>query len=171
MHAYTTNNEGYKIWVVNRQQYWLIQTERLRQLVSRCLSSLGILTAELEITLVDDPIIHRYNKEYLQHDWPTDVISFDLGTVAASPAYNPSHLHGSLMISAETAVRVANELGHSPDVELLLYAIHGLLHLCGFDDQTAEQASIMRCKEQELLALCGCMSMGSAPVQSPADSV
>ncbi len=125
----------------------------------------------ISVSIVDDKTIHELNKRHLGHDCPTDVISFDygdsenvagdseIGTLFDPPARWPEgvgdDVEGELIISAETARRVAALLGRDPMDELLLYAVHGVLHLKGFDDRTEEDASRMRVREKEVCAALG----------------
>ena len=69
------------------------------------------------ISIVDDPTIHRINRDHLQHDWPTDVISFVFEN-------EDSRVDGEIIASFDTATRVAAQAGWSPADELLLYVIH-----------------------------------------------
>ena len=64
-------------------------------------------------------------------------------------------LTGELIVSAEMAAATAAETGGDPGDELALYIVHGLLHLCGYDDLSDPQADGMRRREGELLAACG----------------
>jgi probable rRNA maturation factor len=105
------------------------------------------LQAEISVAIVDDAAIRPINARYLGHDYATDVLSFVL---EEEPA-----LEGEIVASAETAVRVAGELGWPAEHELLLYIIHGALHLVGFDDSTPEQQAVMRAAEREVLAKLG----------------
>ena len=102
--------------------------------------------AAISIALVDNATIHSVNRLYLDHDWPTDVISF--------PFSDPddSELAGELVVSAQMAVSSALERGINPLDELALYLIHGLLHLCGYDDKNEVDALRMRDREQRILA-------------------
>jgi probable rRNA maturation factor len=59
------------------------------------------------------------------------------------------------VVSAETARRRAPEFGWPPHQELTLYLVHGLLHLCGYDDTTPGEEQLMRRRESEVLALLG----------------
>ncbi len=95
---------------------------------------------------MDDETIRVINRRHLAHDWPTDVISFPL-----SDPDDPV-LAGELVVSAEMAASTARDVGVDPRSELALYVVHGLLHLCGLDDQTAEDADVMRQREAEILA-------------------
>jgi probable rRNA maturation factor len=103
--------------------------------------------ASISIALVDNATIHMLNQKHLGHDWPTDVISF--------PLSEPEDLvlSGEVVVSAEMAVLSAAELGVKPDDELQRYVVHGLLHLCGYDDQVEAHALSMHQREEELLTL------------------
>jgi probable rRNA maturation factor len=112
-----------------------------------------VLTAEnrtrasISIALVDDATIRGLNRTHLGHDWPTDVISFPLS------APEEPVLAGELVVSAEMAVAAAAELGLEPGDELCRYVVHGLLHLCGYDDRDESDARLMRERQEELLAV------------------
>jgi probable rRNA maturation factor len=122
---------------------------RLAALARRVLEAEGVSRAEISIVLVDDPTIHDVNRRHLDHDWPTDVISF----VLSDP--DEEMLSGELIVSYETAARMAERDGVLAWTELVLYVVHGLLHLCGHDDLTEEGAAAMRWREGELLAAEG----------------
>src|SRR5205823_1506484 len=108
-----------------------IDRARLREVVRTVLEGEHIKDAEISLAFVDSPTIHRLNQRYLQHDEPTDVLSFPL----SEP--NAAKLAGELVIGAEVAKAQAEERGHDVQAELALYVIHGLLHLCGYDDHEA----------------------------------
>ena len=120
-----------------------------------------VAAAELSIAIVDDAEIHRVNREHLQHDYPTDVVSFlySARKSSAKPKSTPVRrgseliIEGELVVSAETANREAPRHGWTPAEELQLYLIHGALHLCGYDDLTPAERRIMRRREKEILAL------------------
>jgi len=121
---------------------------RLRDAVAAVLSSEGVSRADVSIALIDDRRIEDLNRRYLDHDGPTDVISFPL-----SEPEEPELL-GQLAISTETAAREADRLGVDPRDELLLYAVHGTLHLLGYDDQSdADRARMRRLERRHLEAL------------------
>jgi probable rRNA maturation factor len=126
---------------------------RLRELIAQQTDG----PVHLSLALVDDAEIRRINREFLEHDYPTDVISFRY----SEP--DDAVLDGELILGVETAARVAAELGWSLDDELLLYGLHGYLHLCGYDDQTAEARQAMRQRERELLAPEGITPRGLEP--------
>lgn len=121
---------------------------RLADVARRVLEAEGVVRAEVSIAVVDDPAIHEVNRRHLDHDWPTDVISFVLSDPGEDMA-------GELVVSAETAARMAARDGGDAWTEIVLYVIHGLLHLCGHDDLTEAGAAAMRRREGELLARVG----------------
>jgi probable rRNA maturation factor len=137
------------IEINDRQTFLKGQKRRLASVLRSVLASEGVAAGELSVTLVDDAEISRINRQYLNHDGPTDVISFDLSDAG------DARLSGEIVVSAERAVRVAAERGTDPVGELLLYAVHGLLHLAGYDDRTAAKAAHMHARENELLTALG----------------
>lgn len=110
---------------------------------------------EVDITIVDDEEIHRLNREYRDVDRPTDVLSFALdegGEDEPELLDAPEeHLLGDIIISSETAQRQGEEFGHGLTREVVYLAVHGLLHLLGYDHMTEEDKVIMRAKEEEAL--------------------
>jgi probable rRNA maturation factor len=121
----------------------------MRQAVRSVLDGEGVPDAEISLAFVDNPTIHRLNKQFLDHDEPTDVLSFPLSEPGARK------LAGELVIGAEVAKAQAEERGHDVQAELALYVIHGLLHLCGYDDSTAKGAAEMRQRERRYLGELG----------------
>ena len=110
---------------------------------------------EVDITIVDDEEIHRLNREYRDVDRPTDVLSFALdegGEDEPELLDAPEeHLLGDIIISVETAQRQGEEFGHGLTREVVYLAVHGLLHLLGYDHMTEEDKVVMRAKEEEAL--------------------
>ena len=109
---------------------------------------------EVDITIVDDEEIHQLNRDYRGVDRPTDVLSFALDEDDEDePELLEGQLHllGDIIISAETATRQAEEFGHGVEREIVYLAVHGLLHLLGYDHMVEEDKVIMRAKEEEAL--------------------
>ncbi len=103
---------------------------------------------ELSLAIIDDTTMQRLNRTHLQHDYPTDVLSFLLHR-------DQDLLEGEVIVSAETAVRAARDYNWIEAHELLLYAIHGTLHLVGYDDQTQADRQAMRDREAYYLKQAG----------------
>lgn len=101
----------------------------------------GVKTGCCDITILSNKEIHKMNKTYLSHDYPTDVISFNL---------SDTPYHSDIYISYETAESQAIEEKHSLEIELKTLIIHGILHTLGYDDQTQEKKRVMF-QEQDLL--------------------
>ena len=133
-----------QIDINNRQSTQPDQQSRLTEAVRKVLLEEGICNATISLAVVDDKTIHDLNRRYLQHDEPTDVLSFEL-------ARGQDHLEGEIIVSAETAAEAAKRLGCRAEDELLLYVIHGSLHLAGYDDTSQEARTIMRGREQYYL--------------------
>lgn len=124
-----------------------VSESALREAAARTLSAHGAGEgARIDVAVVDDPSIHRLNRERLDHDWPTDVISF---------LYDEEPIVGELIVSADTALRAAAEYGWKPEAELVLYVVHGTLHLLGYDDRSDEDRAEMQSEENRILAEFG----------------
>lgn len=136
------------IEIANQQTALVVDEARLKQVAESVLRDGGIADGSLSIALVDDAAIHALNRKYLAHDDPTDVLSFVLEREG-------DHLEGEVIASTETALRAAADFGWPAEDELLLYIVHGTLHLVGYDDATDELRSQMRAAERKHLAALG----------------
>ncbi len=121
----------------------------IHRIVRAVLRGEGIREAEISVAFVDNPTMRRLNRQFLGHDWPTDVLTFPLGDAGDAV------LCGEVVISADTARQVARRLGHSARAEAALYLIHGLLHLCGCDDRRAKDRKRMRAREEHYCRTLG----------------
>ncbi len=129
---------------------------QLREASRVVLEGEGVKEAKISLAFVDNETIHGINKRFLEHDEPTDVITFPLSSPGAKK------LEGELVIGVEIAIEQARERGHAVDTELCLYVIHGLLHLCGYDDVKPRDAAEMRAKEREYLQALGLPDIASS---------
>jgi probable rRNA maturation factor len=145
-----------EVEISDTQTHLAIDRAFLTYLVEYVLRAEGRERASISIAIVDNGTIHAINLRHLAHDWPTDVITFPLGEP------DDPVLTGELVISAETAVNSAHELGIDGSAELALYVIHGLLHLCGYNDREGADAEAMRKRQEELLA-CVRIAAGASP--------
>lgn len=100
---------------------------------------------EISYVFCDDAYLLGLNKQYLDHDTYTDIISFDYSVGKV--------LQGEIYISTERVRENASEYGVSFEEELRRVMVHGVLHLCGYKDKTAEEAALMRSKEEENMQL------------------
>jgi len=132
----------------DQQPYISVGPRRLRRLVRQTLSDHRVPRAVISLALVDNKAIRRLNRRYLAHDYATDVLSFPLDDA-------PPALVGEVVVSAQTALARSRRLGHAPEGELMLYVVHGLLHLVGFDDASTARAARMHQAEEAILARFG----------------
>lgn len=144
--------ETVKIQIETRQRKQRIAKRSLRKVAQTILNVLGCPDAELSIVIVNDRQIRVINRDYLQRDKPTNVISFAMQEgegAGVSPL-----LLGDVVISAETAARDAAEAGVSFASELYFLLLHGILHLLGYDHErgSAAEAERMEGREREVFA-------------------
>ena len=121
-----------------------------RRLISRWIKEIvahaELKVGELSIVFCSDPYILAVNRQYLGHDYYTDIITFDY--------CEGSVLSGDLIVSVDTVRANAEEYGAASfEEELHRVIIHGVLHLIGFDDHTPEDQAEMRRQENAALAL------------------
>lgn len=109
---------------------------------------------EVDINIINDEQIHELNRVYRNVDRSTDVLSFALDEDGGEPKLLDEkgvHLLGDVLISAQTAKKQADEFGHGLNREITYLAVHGFLHLLGYDHMTESDKKIMRTKEEEVL--------------------
>lgn len=114
---------------------------------------------ELSVTFVTNEAIHAINKEYRQKDAPTDVISFALEELGegetAIIAEGMPRILGDIIISIDRTREQAVDFGHSFERELGFLAVHGFLHVLGYDHMEPEDEKIMFGKQDEILESYG----------------
>ncbi|MBD3676487.1 MAG: rRNA maturation RNase YbeY [Planctomycetaceae bacterium] len=168
----------YEIEIADRQSQFALDTDELQRVAKQLLSAEQVKSATISLAFVDDPEIHQINRDYLNHDYPTDVISFllnerlDLESSALDeePRGQGQVIEGQVVVSTETAVREAENYNWSADAETVLYVIHGLLHLAGYDDLSDAERMIMRRREREILTQCGLKPPGSDMDEPPGEA-
>ena len=135
--------------------------DELRELVAYALAEEGVAgPVALSVVLVDDATIHDLNRRFLGHDEPTDVITFALdgggggagagGFVVPEGARGGAGL-GEIYVSCERAAAQSGEWGGSPEREARFLVLHGVLHLLGWDDATAEGRRRMLDRQEAIL--------------------
>ena len=110
--------------------------KKITEKVNKTLRFEKIKKANISIILTDDKKITVLNKKYLKHDRPTDVIAFSLND-------NTNEIEGEIYISVDTAKIQAAEYNVSLTNELMRLAVHGTLHLIGYEDDTIEKKTKM----------------------------
>ena len=139
--------------IVDLYEVTWVNKPLIEQAVRIVLSDARVAKATVSIAIVDDAHITRLNRQFLQHDDATDVLSFALNEPHAP-------LDGEVIVSAEMAQRMAGSYGWDVSAELLLYVIHGTLHLVGYDDASAADQAAMRRREAEVLGQLGIAKLG-----------
>ena len=141
------------ISIKNRQKLFTVDVGRVRRSLKWFLKELGFRDSEVSLLLVDDDQIHEINKNYLQRDSPTNVISFAMNEGAFGDVH--PEILGDIILSIETATRdaLACNIDFMDEVEFLM--IHGLLHLLGYNHENVEssEAEKMEKLERELFFL------------------
>lgn len=108
-------------------------------------------TGEIAFIFCNDEKILEINRQYLQHDFYTDIITFDYS--------EKNTISGDIFISLETVKSNSTKYGVQYDTELLRIIIHGILHLCGQDDKTTATKKEMTEKENEALERYGTQTL------------
>jgi len=152
----------YAIDVRNEQAHLSVPAGRIRRIARLALAAEEVAHATISVALVDNQAIHRLNRQHLNHDYETDVLSFlfdsepnetSTAAVPTNPRGTGRRIDGEIVISAEMALKSAPRFGWTAAEELSLYLIHGLLHLCGYDDGTDSERRLMQKRERAILNL------------------
>jgi probable rRNA maturation factor len=137
------------IQIIDRQKKSRVDKRRFRGVLREILQRLDLSGREMTVILLDDDGIRELNAHYLDRDRPTNVISFSMREGEHS-GINP-HILGDIAISVETAERDARRGGLTLEQELDFLAVHGVLHLLGYDHEKSRKgAKAMRAKEREV---------------------
>lgn len=139
--------ERFHIEVADRQDGLSFDSRALKRVLKGVLAE-AVGSAELSVAVVGDAEIQQMNRTFLGRNHPTDVMAFPYSTAE-------DHIDGEVVINADEALRQAEQRSHSPEDELVLYAVHGVLHLLGYDDGDAEQRKRMHERELSVLSAWG----------------
>lgn len=123
-----------------------VDPERVEAAVRHVLRAEGVEAAEISVALVSDAEIAALNQDYLQHEGPTDVISFALHEEGEPPL-------GDIYVGVDQAARQAAEFGATPAEEVIRLAVHGTLHVLGYEHPEGDgrTESEMFSRQEELL--------------------
>ncbi len=113
--------------------------------ISQVILSENKKEGDINYIFCDDEFILNINKQYLDHDYYTDIISFDYSV--------GNELHGDIFISIERVFENAQDFNVTFDDELKRVIIHGILHYCGYKDKSEDEEILMRNKEDEKINL------------------
>ena len=139
---------SYHVSISNQQTHVPIDEDLLRRAVCLVLSKERISEGSVSLAILDNAAIRKLNAQFLSHDYETDGLSFVLEP-------DPEESEGEIILSGEMAREQAAFHGWSAESELLLYLVHGTLHLAGYLDGLPEEAAQMRAKEAHYLGLLG----------------
>lgn len=148
---------AFELHITNRQPVLTLDPRWLENIARQTLAAEEVAAAEVSVAVVDNATIWTLNRQYLSHDYPTDVISFilerepPLKPRPKPPRGRGASISGEIVLSAEMALTTAAEYDWPAEHEVALYLVHGLLHLCGYDDTTPSERKLMRSRENELL--------------------
>ncbi len=122
-----------------------LDTARVARWLQKVADEHGRILDRLGYVFCDDETILRVNRQFLQHDYYTDIITFDY--------CRGKMLRGDMYISLDTVATNADRVGESYDRELLRVVVHGVLHLCGINDKGPGEREIMEAHENRALDL------------------
>lgn len=145
---------GMNIPIENLQKRIPLPKEQIQKAVKTILKHEGIRKAFLSFAFVTDQKIKSIHKKYLKENHATDVLTFDLGgqvPFCARSRKSKTALCGEIIISVDTAFKNAKHYRTSAEYEIMLYVVHGILHLLGFNDHSYLDIKQMRRKEKELM--------------------
>jgi len=125
--------------------YKLPQKQATRLWLKRQAEEEGYAVGDLNYIFCSDEYLLQVNKDYLQHDYYTDIITFD-------QSEEDDKIEGDIFISVDRVADNAKQQGVSTDQEMRRVLAHGLLHLCGYGDKTDEEVVTMRAKEDEWIS-------------------
>lgn len=125
-------------------------TQLLENTLEYLISEEGFVSGDVNIIYCSDEHLLQMNKDYLNHDYYTDIITFDY--------VDDQIVSGDLFISLDRIKENASQFADNLDQELFRVMIHGVLHLCGYHDKTDEEKHTMRDKEDKYLKYAGKLS-------------
>lgn len=139
------------IVIVNRQRTKKINVRWLKEIAGALLAELKIEDAELGVNLVGAKEMTALNWNFLKHEGPTDVITFDHTEKQKAESGKRKRLHGELFICVDEAILQAKQFRTSWQSEIVRYLVHGVLHLAGHDDLKPDLRRKMKRAENRLL--------------------
>lgn len=139
------------IGIFNETQEKVENLEVLEPLLTYALEVENVDNLEFNVIIINNEEIHKINKEYRGIDRPTDVISFALEDYKDIKYENDYRVLGDIYISIDKVKEQAKEYGHSEKRELAFLAVHGLLHLLGYDHMEKEDEKVMFSRQELIL--------------------
>lgn len=127
------------------EKFRLRDSKTLKRVIGRIITDAGMKQGTLDLVFTGDSKVYEINSEFLGHDYYTDIITFNYN--------NGKSVNGEIYISTDRVRENAEKFNVPFRTELKRVVFHGILHLCGYDDRTAEQKAKMREMEEMYLAL------------------
>lgn len=124
--------------------YQLPRKQATRQWLTQQAKAEGFRMGDLNYIFCSDEHVLQVNRDYLEHDYYTDIITFD-------QSEEEDLIEGDIFISVDRVIDNAAQLGVPAEQEMHRVLAHGLLHLCGYGDKSPEEEQAMRAKENEWL--------------------
>lgn len=135
-----------RVLISSTQEAVRVPRKKLNELIPFVVRKEKAAVAEVDLAVVGARRIAAMNRRYLRHAGATDVLSFDLSESSEKG------IHAQIVVCGDIAAREGRKRGHGPQRELMLYVVHGLLHVIGHDDTTPRTAARMHAREEEILA-------------------
>lgn len=139
---------NFEFTLSNEQDVLPVDDDLVERILAKILEDENAISADISLVILNNERIHDLNRQFLEHDYPTDVLSFPLGD---GDSGSEKAIEGEIVVSAEMAKERSEEFHWTAQNELLLYIVHGMLHLCGYDDKSDEKRQRMRIREAEVL--------------------
>ena len=143
-----------KIEIIKEVEEDIVELKDVERVIDIAIKHQKLDNLEFNIIIVDNTYIHKLNKEYRGIDRPTDVISFALEDNKDFVTIDHRVL-GDIYISIDKAKEQAKEYGHSLKREICFLAVHGFLHLLGYDHMKEEDEKVMFSLQEEILNEAG----------------
>jgi probable rRNA maturation factor len=124
---------------------------RITTLLEKILSDRGCTAGEVNVVISDDRMLQELNLRFRKIDGPTDVLSFKYDDTEEANDQIGNFLLGDIFISHERAAEQANDAGHCIKREIAFLAVHGMLHLLGYDHHEDGEAEIMEQQERLIM--------------------
>ncbi len=131
--------------IASSQSALRVPRKALAELVAFVARAEGVRLGHVDLAVVANDEMARLNRRHIGHIGPTDVLSFDLSDDGDEA------VTAQVIVCGEVAVKAGPAHGNRPQHELMLYVIHGLLHLSGYDDKAARARATMYVRQEELL--------------------
>ena len=141
-------------YITSDQSFTESFTTQLTEILNNLLQDSDLGWGEVNVVVGDDEMLQNLNREYRSKDAPTDVLAFSyIEGEEDIDSDDPDFAVGDIFISLDKAALQADSAGHSIARELALLAIHGMLHLLGYDHIEDDEAALMRKKELAVMEI------------------